>query len=468
MNRIYSMYTNYRAVAFGVSLYTIHMLIHYYGGLKPLRNQINQIKIKVNVLEAKMDNLIRKQPTMHFLQQEKKSDEVEISKGQLNVERKEDTKPMTKPIEKPPEVTKENITSLDFSGNDAKLDEMIVKHPNLTSLVLNCQGITRHGINFLSGLKKLTSLTLNNCSQGIDDEAMVFLSKLTNLRELALELRSAHQLTAKGLGCLNTLTSLTSFRITTFQSCPPYLTDEDLKHMSNLTNLTSLSLEAGSLSNSGMNILGKLVNLTSLEIRFQNGCGIDGNGFAWLTKLQNLKSLSIENAWGSSLKQADVSMDSVSKLTGLTSLKLTLPELTDNGIKSLSNPLTSLSLQQCVKLTNEGMKYLSKLTKLTLLNVSYCALIDDEGIKQVINFHDLISLNLFNCPLVTDESLKYVSKLSKLTSLNLGMTNVSDAGLKMLVNTSNLISLSINNAKNVSSRGIKFLQEKLPKLKIDG
>ena len=67
---------------------------------------------------------------------------------------------------------------------------------------------------------------------------------------------------------------------------------------------------------------------------------------------------------------------------------------------------------------------------------------------------------------MTDEGLKYLTKLRALKSLDLSETEVTDEGLKYLAKLKTLKSLDLNKTE-VTEEGVTALEQALPSCKID-
>jgi DNA-binding PadR family transcriptional regulator len=114
-------------------------------------------------------------------------------------------------------------------------------------------------------------------------------------------------------------------------------------------------------------------------------------------------------------------------LTNLTHLKLSYSlSITDDGLmhlNSLTN-LQNLDLSGCYEITDAGLKHLSEnLTNLQSLNLSGNAFfrgkISNAGVKHITKLTNLTHLKLAHCDHITDEGVKDLAKLTKLQSLDL-------------------------------------------------
>ena len=81
----------------------------------------------------------------------------------------------------------------------------------------------------------------------------------------------------------------------------------------------------------------------------------------------------------------------------------------------------------------------------------------DVGVDRIAKLTDLTALSLVNTK-ITDEGLKYLSKLPKLRKLELGKNNITDAGVDHLLSIKSLTSLSLANTR-VADAGLIKLSE---------
>lgn len=135
--------------------------------------------------------------------------------------------------------------------------------------------------------------------------------------------------------------------------------------------------------------------------------------------------------------------------------------------------LEILDLGGCCNLTNASLSAIAiKLKKLQRLNLRSCWQITDQGICQLAGLNKekataldqpltLKYLGLQDCPRLTDESLKYISKgLPTVESINLSFcVSVTDSGLKYLARMPNLKELDLRACDNISDIGMAYLTE---------
>ena len=137
--------------------------------------------------------------------------------------------------------------------------------------------------------------------------------------------------------------------------------------------------------------------------------------------------------------------------------------LTDVGIEKLCGPLDdnspisangpelyparfslqSLSLQDCQKLSDESLGYISqRLPNLKSINLSFCVSITDTGLKSLAKMTSLEDINLRSCDNVSDIGIGFLAEdHGKLKSLDISFCgNVSDASLRHMASANGLSS----------------------------
>jgi len=192
----------------------------------------------------------------------------------------------------------------------------------------------------------------------------------------------------------------------------------------------------------------------------------------------NIKSLNLSGCY--SLSDANLDLTFSKEVLSLTSLNLSLcKELSDSSLTriALKCPnLENIDLAGCSKITNGGLRFLSwNLSKLKTLNLRSCRQVSDAGIANLCGMDDLPnpaslslqSLSLQDCQKLSDDSLRYISqKMPNLKSINLSFcVSVTDTGLKSLAKIASLEEINLRSCDNVSDIGIGFLAEDHGKLK---
>ena len=125
--------------------------------------------------------------------------------------------------------------------------------------------------------------------------------------------------------------------------------------------------------------------------------------------------------------------------------------LDDNSPISANGPelyparfsLQSLSLQDCQKLSDESLGYISqRLPNLKSINLSFCVSITDTGLKSLAKMTSLEDINLRSCDNVSDIGIGFLAEdHGKLKSLDISFCgNVSDASLRHMASANGLSS----------------------------
>jgi Leucine-rich repeat (LRR) protein len=110
---------------------------------------------------------------------------------------------------------------------------------------------------------------------------------------------------------------------------------------------------------------------------------------------------------------------------------------------------------------DEGLKYLTGLTKLTSLHLE-CKSVTDRGLEHLKGLPELESLVLGGRMQITNDGLAHLKGLPKLKVLDLGSTGVSDAGLEHLKELKHLERLALGgyySGCKVRGEGLRHLNE---------
>ena len=278
-----------------------------------------------------------------------------------------------------------NLSKFDITTDDANM-QITMSEEDLKS-VKSLRIYSPYGkyefIKDISGLENFTGLTELIISDSYYNDGQVpegtfsDLSPLKGLTGLTkLEIRGTH---ASSVDDIAGLTNLTSLII----ESPKHL---DLSAIGNLTNLKTLSLETCGIDNEGFNyITDKLTGLTSLELGYLNYEGNDISDISSITKLTKLQTLYLDNN-----NIADITP--LSQLTDLEFLSIRCNPVTD--ISALGN-LTNLETLYLGRVgfagTKEGVPIngnisaLGKLTKLRKLHASHCGITDIKALEPIVS-----------------------------------------------------------------------------------
>ena len=246
-----------------------------------------------------------------------------------------------------------NLSNMDITTDDDKMqitmNEEDIK--SVKSLRIKAPYGKYEFIKDISGLENFTGLTeliiwdsYYNDGQ-VPEGTFSDLSPLKGLTGLTkLEICGTH---ASSVDDIAGLTNLTSLKI----ESPKHL---DLSAIGNLTNLKTLSLEACGIDNEGFNyITDKLTGLTSLELGYLNYEGNDISDISSITKLTKLQTLYLDN-------------NNIADITPLS-------ELTDLEFLSIRcNLVTDISA-------------LGNLTKLRNLYAAGCGITDIKALEPIVS-----------------------------------------------------------------------------------
>lgn len=116
--------------------------------------------------------------------------------------------------------------------------------------------------------------------------------------------------------------------------------------------------------------------------------------------------------------------------------------------------LKQLTLMNRKKITDDGLRHLTKLGELEVLALNGTN-VRDKGFQYIVHMQNLTGLTLDDAP-VTDEALKYIGRLTNLKWLHLNNTQITDVGLQHLTELRMLEDLQLRDT-SVTDEGIKHL-----------
>jgi F-box/leucine-rich repeat protein 14 len=142
-------------------------------------------------------------------------------------------------------------------------------------------------------------------------------------------------------------------------------------------------------------------------------------------------------------------------------------KLTDQALNYVSSgfqKLSKLNLSFCDGITDSGLKYISKMKSLRELNLRSCHNVSDLGIGFLTEGGScLTSLDVSFCESIGDASLSHISQgLFHMRSLSLSATNISDDGIEKLVRTTvELTKLDLGQCSRLTDVAIFKIAERL-------
>jgi len=228
------------------------------------------------------------------------------------------------------------------------------------------------------------------------------------------------------------------------------------------------------ISDKGMRILGKMKNLTNLDLA---GCNVEDD---WLQYIQDLHLTRLAL---SDSEITDRGARMISKFTDLADLTLArCTKIGDQGISSFKSlkKLTCLDLEQ-TQCTNSGVKILcDNLPNLTVLKLKYTKVtsaaladiaklknlddldlsqneIDRKDLVHLAGLKKLTKLGLNRCN-ITDEDIPFLASLG-VNSLGLSSTPITSKGLMILAGTKHIRQIYIEGCPNLTAADVEKLRQ---------
>jgi len=347
-----------------------------------------------------------------------------------------------------------NITGL-YLKETSITDKGVVYLKNLKSLKildLSHNKITDKGIKVLSQLKKLEVLALKGT--GISDESLQTISKLKNLRTLII---NDTKVTEKGLKLLSKLKKLETLHL---KNIP--LKDADLEIFKTFKNLNEINLHGSHIK--GLEVSTKILNDISKDVT-----QLTKHKANLLKAIYTIGQEKINNTIISNLKKTlnankNLPTDELEKLIydlGVIWLNIIQPGYNQKHFRTTYvNKANPLKRNQIKKLTLSG----SKITDESLQNIEFFGdmeelhlkdeiKITDKGLQYIKKFSKLKRLTI-HAPAITDEGIKILLKFRNLNSLDLSGTQITDTGLASFKNLHKLYTLRLNHTK-ITGKGFE-------------
>jgi len=149
-------------------------------------------------------------------------------------------------------------------------------------------------------------------------------------------------------------------------------------------------------------------------------------------------------------------------------------DVTDKSLRRIGSHCKNLEILElggCTGVTNTGLLQVAQgLIKIKYLNLRSCWQLSDAGVSHLAGLSGqlvshagprlLENLNLQDCQKLSDISLRYISQGLQIQTLNLSFcANISDSGMKSLAKISSLKSLNLRSCDNISDIGVGYLAE---------
>ncbi|MGV8948482.1 MAG: hypothetical protein ACOH2E_03840 [Candidatus Paracaedibacter sp.] len=198
-------------------------------------------------------------------------------------------------------------------------------------------------------IKHIGNLSLHIIGNPLNDDQMKRIGELTNLKGLTFD--DPGQVKGDQLRFLSGLNNIESLTISK-QS----VSNEDLKHLSHLKSLTTLRFNFIDISSEGLKYLIKSTHLLHLDIANTN---ISDDDVKFISeKFPHIETINLNNT-----KITNAALESLLKLTSLKGIELKHTSITDDGLKILYK-ISTLELDirgiKETKATPEGIEELKK------------------------------------------------------------------------------------------------------------
>ena len=306
------------------------------------------------------------------------------------------------------------LSHLDLSHSNVSDEELSqLTAPTLQRLILEGTRITNIGLESIGELNQVYYLNIANTD--VTAEGFRSLQGLSELFHLRLD---GTQI--KGIIHLSDIKSFVWIDLSKTQT-----TDGQLQHLVPLANkLKEVNLSETAISDDGLRHLGLLANLTSLDL--------------------------------DKTPVTDKGLESLLRLNALTSLSLGQTKVTDDGLQQLAG-MESLRILQLddTAITSNGLRHLSSSDRFSFLNLNGTN-IDDTGVRHLVALKNQLSYLFLERTSVSDSSHSSLTELDKLEVLRLSESQTTDKLLTHLGDLPALKDLSLGKA-HITPRGVQAL-----------
>lgn len=276
--------------------------------------------------------------------------------------------------------------------------------PRLGSLTMDGpSGLTAAGLEQLSGIENLWSLSMRNAN--LKDEDVATVAALSGLKTLDLGLNRD-----LGDGALKVIAELPALETLTLDTTA--VSDNGVARLAGHQQLRRLNLLQTAITDAAFTHLGQIPSLQNLNV---SSTAVTGSGFGALANLSALEEIALR---GTSLTD-----EAVETLSGITSLQRLF--IWDSGI------------------TDAAVPHLAKLPNLKTLYLDDNE-ITDSGL-QALAGHSNLSILWLSGTAVTDDGLVALTDI-ELENVMLNNTAVTDVGLLTLASIPSLRNISVRNA----------------------
>lgn len=291
-----------------------------------------------------------------------------------------------------------------------------------------------------------------------------------------LSLRRTIKDVISGIPNLETLNLSGCYSITDANLCSAF--NQDLPNL----KILNLSLCKQITDTSLNRIAYHLKNLENLDL---GGCSNLTNASlsAIAIQLKKLQRLNLRSCWhitdqgicqlAGLNKEKNVNEKSSSANQSLALKYLGLqdcPRLTDEALKYISEGLPTvdaINLSFCISVTDSGLKHLAKMPNLKELDLRACDNISDIGMSYLVEGGCTVtSLDVSFCDKIGDPALHHLSQgLFQMHSLSLNHCQITDEGvMRIAKNLLDLETLNIGQCDKVTDKGLQTLAEYLHNL----
>lgn len=215
---------------------------------------------------------------------------------------------------------------------------------SLVLLSLTSTAVTNNGLAALSRLPQLAALDVTTCD-GVTDSSCAALATMTRLRGLSLR-KTGFEKNRVGDTGLQQLTALSRLELLDIEGNA--VTDDGLKVLARFPELRELNLNILPVTDKGLAHLPTVKKLQSLSLRYSEGFAgviVTNSGVQSLGKMTQLTSLNLTGG----RRLTDACVPDLIQLSRLKRLNLSASGLTRNGIGLIQQALPNCKVQPSIE-----------------------------------------------------------------------------------------------------------------------
>lgn len=232
--------------------------------------------------------------------------------------------------------------------------------------------------------------------------------------------------------------------------------EKSVKLISQMSKIEKLDLDRSTVKDRWLEYLVRMPVLTNLSLE---GCPLTDRAIPYILRMEKLNRLSIGDT-----EITDEGMEMLSAHRSLTTVLLNICRcVTNDGIKNLAKlkHLRSLEICNSVSLTGKCIPNLKEAKELYALNLDSLSVTTDD-MKNLATMKRLTHLDLSNCAL-KDQDMAEIAKMTGLRHLDLTSNYMTGDGLMLLTTLKKLTVLRVKGCPSLNEASLAKFRSAMPR-----